>query len=67
MKLIRIRKQYRIEREELKSLGEFANSIKIKFIDVFYEFTCQYKGLPFLLIIINDLWVGVIYIHMFGL
>ncbi len=55
-----IRKQYRIEKEELKSLGEFANSIEIRFIDVFFEFTCKYKGLPFLLIIINDLWVGVI-------
>lgn len=29
-------------------------------MDIFFEFTCKYKGLPFLLIIINDIWVGAI-------
>lgn len=62
-----IRKQYRIEKEELKSLGEFANSIEIRFIDIFYEFTCRYKGLPVLLVIINDIWIGIIYVHIYYL
>lgn len=52
------------EREKLKRLGEFGNFIKIRYMDSFFEFVCEYKGLPIILILINDVLLAIILAHI---
>lgn len=59
-----VRKHTIKEREKLKRLGKFASGIEIRWMDSFFEFVCEYKGLPIILILINDVLLAIILSHI---
>jgi hypothetical protein len=54
-----VRKHWLEAKEKLKSYGKFASGIKISFMDIFFAFAFKYYGLPFFLLVINDIWLGI--------